>query len=50
MLWIIFSILSILWLFGLLGGYTIGDFVYVLLLMPIVVVMIRVIQGKPPVI
>jgi hypothetical protein len=49
MLWTIFVILLILWLLGLVSGYTIGGFIHVLLLIAIVVVVIRVIQGKSPV-
>jgi hypothetical protein len=49
MLWTIFVILLILWLLGLVSGYTLGGFIHVLLLIAIVVVLIRVIQGKSPV-
>ncbi len=48
MLWTIFVILLILWLLGLVSGYTIGGFVHVLLVIAIVVVLIRVIQGRRP--
>ncbi len=48
MLWTIFVILLILWLLGLISGYTIGGFVHVLLVIAIVVVLIRVIQGRRP--
>jgi len=46
MLWTIFVILLILWLLGLVSGYTIGGFVHVLLVIAIVVVLIQVIQGR----
>jgi hypothetical protein len=46
MLWTIFVILLILWLLGLVSGYTIGGFVHVLLVIAIVVVLVRVIQGR----
>ncbi|MDH4265076.1 MAG: lmo0937 family membrane protein, partial [Deltaproteobacteria bacterium] len=36
MLWTIFVILLILWLLGLISGYTIGGFVHVLLVIAIV--------------
>jgi hypothetical protein len=49
MLWTIFVILMILWLLGLVSGYTIGGFIHVLLVIAIVVVLIRVIQGRSPV-
>ena len=46
MLWAILVILVILWLLGLISGYTIGGFVHILLVIAIVVVLIRVIQGR----
>ncbi|HEY7369372.1 MAG TPA: lmo0937 family membrane protein [Thermoanaerobaculia bacterium] len=49
MLWTIFVILLILWLLGLVTGYTLGGFVHILLVIAIVVVLIRVIQGRRPV-
>jgi hypothetical protein len=48
MLWTIFVILVILWLLGLISGYTIGGFIHILLVIAIVVVLIRVIQGRRP--
>ncbi len=49
MLWTIFAILVILWLLGLVSGYTIGGFIHILLVIAIVVVLIRIIQGQRPV-
>jgi hypothetical protein len=49
MLWTIFVILLVLWLLGLVSGYTMGGFVHLLLLIALVVVVIRVIQGRRPV-
>jgi hypothetical protein len=46
MLWTICVILLVLWLLGLISGYTIGGFVHVLLVIAIVVVLIQVIQGR----
>jgi len=48
MLWTIFVVLVILWLLGLVSGYTIGGFIHILLVIAIVVVLIRVIQGRRP--
>jgi hypothetical protein len=48
-LWTIFIILLILWLLGLVSGYTLGGFVHILLLIALVVIVIRVIQGRRPV-
>jgi hypothetical protein len=48
MLWTIFVILMILWLLGLVSGHTIGGFIHILLVIAIVVVLIRIIQGRKP--
>jgi len=48
MLWAIFVILLILWLLGFISGYTIGGFIHILLVIAIVVVLIRIIQGRRP--
>lgn len=42
-------ILVILWLLGLVSGYAMGGFIHVLLVIALVVVVIRVIQGRRPV-
>ena len=47
-MWTIAVILIILWLLGLVSGYTIGGFIHVLLVIAIVVVLIRIIQGRKP--
>ncbi|MDQ5857809.1 MAG: lmo0937 family membrane protein [Acidobacteriota bacterium] len=47
MLWTIFIILLVLWLLGLISGYTIGGFVHILLVIAVVVLIIRLIQGRP---
>ena len=46
MLWTIFVILLILWLLGLVSGYTIGGFIQILLVIAVVVLIIRLIQGR----
>jgi len=48
MLWTIGVILLILWLLGFLGGYMIGGFIHLLLVIAIVVVLIRIIRGRRP--
>jgi len=48
MIWTIFVILVILWMLGLVSGYTIGGFIHVLLVIAIVVVLIRIIRGRKP--
>jgi hypothetical protein len=49
MLWTIFVILLVLWLLGMVSSYTLGGFIHILLVLAIVVVLIRVIQGRRPV-
>jgi hypothetical protein len=39
-------ILLILWVLGLVTAYTIGGFIHILLVLAIVVILIRVIQGR----
>mgnify|MGYP001384056495 CR=1 FL=1 len=46
MLWTIAVILAILWLLGLVSSYTMGGLVHLLLVLAIVVVLVRVIQGR----
>jgi Family of unknown function (DUF5670) len=46
MLWTIAVILIILWLLGLVSGYTMGNFIHILLVIAIIVVLVRVIQGR----
>jgi hypothetical protein len=46
LLWTIAVILVILWLLGLVTSYTLGGFVHILLVLAIIVVLIRVIQGR----
>ncbi len=48
MLMTIFVILLILWLLGMVSGYTIGGFIHILLVIAIAVVLIRIIQGRSP--
>jgi hypothetical protein len=48
MLWTIFVVLLILWLLGLVSGYTIGGFIHILLIIAIAVILINVIQGRRP--
>jgi hypothetical protein len=48
MLWTIFTVLLVLWLLGMVSSYTIGGFIHVLLVLAIVAVLIRLIQGRRP--
>lgn len=46
MLWTIFVILLVLWLLGLVSSYTLGGYIHLLLLIAVVVLLIRLIQGR----
>ena len=48
MLWTIVVVLIILWLLGLVSSYTMGGFIHILLVIAIIVVLVRVIQGRKP--
>jgi uncharacterized membrane protein YjdF len=39
-------ILIVLWLLGMVSGYTLGNFIYVLLVIAIVLFLVRVISGR----
>ncbi|MCX7099585.1 MAG: lmo0937 family membrane protein [Methylococcales bacterium] len=39
-------ILIILWILGLVSAYTIGGFIHILLVIAVIVIIIRVIQGR----
>lgn len=49
MLWTIFIILLVLWLLGMVTSYTAGGLIHLLLVIAIVVLLIRVIQGRRPI-
>ncbi len=49
MLWTIIVILLVLWLLGLVSSYTLGGWIHVLLVIAVVVVIIRLIQGRNPI-
>lgn len=46
MLETIVVVLVVLWLLGLVTSYTLGGFIHVLLVLAVVVILIRVIQGR----
>jgi hypothetical protein len=49
MLFTIAAILVILWLLGMVSSYTLGGFIHLLLILAIIAVLVRVIQGRSPV-
>jgi hypothetical protein len=48
MLWTIAVVMIILWMLGLVTGYTMGNFIHILLVIAVIVVLVRVIQGRRP--
>lgn len=48
MLYTIAVVLIILWLLGVVGTYTIGPLIHILLVIAIIVILLRVIQGRKP--
>jgi hypothetical protein len=49
MLWTIAVVLLVLWLLGLVSSYTFGGFIHILLVLAIIAVLVRIIQGRNPV-
>jgi Family of unknown function (DUF5670) len=49
MLWTIAVVLIVLWLLGYVSSYTLNGFIHILLVIAIIVVLVRVIQGRRPV-
>lgn len=46
LLWTVAVILLILWLLGLVTSYTVGGFIHILLVLAIIVIIIRLLQGR----
>jgi len=46
MLWTVAVLLLVLWGLGLATSYTLGGFIHILLILAVVTVVIRVIQGR----
>ena len=49
MLWTIAIILVVLWALGLTTGYALSGFIHILLVVAVVAVLIRIIQGRNPI-
>jgi len=49
MLWTIAVILVVLWLLGMVSSYTMGGFVHLLLVLAVVVMVLRLLQGRNPI-
>jgi hypothetical protein len=46
MVWTIVLILFLLWALGLVGGYAFGGLIHLLLVVALVVVVVRLVQGR----
>lgn len=49
MLWTIAILLLAMWLLGMITSYTVSGFIHILLVVAVIVVLIRLIQGRRPV-
>jgi hypothetical protein len=47
MLWTIAVVLMVLWVLGFVSSYTMGGFIHILLVAAVVLVLVRLIQGRP---
>ena len=46
MLWTIAIIFALLWALGLITSYTLGSFIHVLVVLAVVLLLVRIIQGR----
>jgi hypothetical protein len=46
MLYTIAAVLIVLWIVGLITSYTVGGFIHVLLAIAVIVLLVRIIQGR----
>ena len=46
LIWTVAIVLAVLWLLGMILSYTIGGFIHVLLVVAVIVVLVRLIQGR----
>jgi len=46
MLWKICVVLVVLWLLGIASAYTLGGFIHILLALALIVLLIRLVQGR----
>jgi hypothetical protein len=46
LLWTVAIVLVLMWLLGMVTSYTIGGFIHFLLVVALIVVLIRLIQGR----
>lgn len=46
MLYTIAGVLVILWLLGIVSGYTMGSFIHILLVVAVIIILVNFIQGR----
>ncbi len=50
MLFTLAAVLAVLWVLGLVSGYTLGNFIYVLLVIALVLFVVGLFTGRRPVV
>ena len=50
MLWTLFVVLLVLWFVGVVSSYTLGGFIHLLLVIALIVIVIRLLTGRRPVV
>ena len=48
MLWTLVVILAVLWLLGIVTSYTAGGLIHILLVVALIIIVIRLLQGRRP--
>ena len=46
MLWTIVVVMLILWVLGLVSSYTMGGFIHILLVLAVIALLVRIVQGR----
>ena len=46
MLWTICVVMIVLWLLGMVSSYTMGGLIHILLVIAVIMVLVRIIQGR----
>jgi hypothetical protein len=49
MLWTLVCVLLVLWLLGIVTSYTAGGLIHILLVVALIVVVVRLLQGRNPI-
>jgi len=46
---IVAAVLIVLWLLGVMSAYTLGGFIHMLLVIGLIIIVVRVLQGRKPI-